>query len=200
MLRAGLTGGLATGKSFVAGLFEQWGCFVIRADDLGRQVLAPGGAAETAVLDAFGSEILTEGAIDRRKLAAIVFPDPKKLDRLNQIVHPLVREQEETMFAAAQARNPSGIAIVEAAILIETGSYRRMDCLILTACREDQQIARAMSREGATEADVRARLARQMPLHEKRKYADYIIDTSGSLDDTVAHSHLVFEQLRSRIA
>ena len=197
MLRVGLTGGLATGKSFVGEALVSLGCHLIRADDLGHQVLQPGGAAYDDAVREFGGDILEEsGDIDRRKLAAKVFGDPMRLDVLNRFVHPAVISLEEAWFARISAADPCGIAVVEAAIMIETGSYKRFDKLILTLCEPEQQIERAM-RRGLTRAEALDRLARQMPLEEKRKYADYVINTSGTKDDTLKQTRAVYGSLRS---
>ena len=119
-----------------------------------------------------------------------------RLERLNSLVHPPVLRREDELIAEWAKREPKGIAVVEAAILIETGSYKRFDRIILVTCREEQQLERAMRREGAAEADVRARLSRQMPLSEKRKFADFVIDTSGEKEDTLRQTRAVYEKLR----
>jgi dephospho-CoA kinase len=197
MLKAGLTGGIASGKTFVGEALARWGCFLIQADEIGHQVLAPGGEAYEGVVREFGREMLAaDGAIDRPRLAALVFNDPGRLARLNAIVHPPVLRREEELSAEFFARNPHGIAVVEAAILIETGSYRRFDKLILVFCAQEQQIERALRREGSVEADIRARIGRQMLLEEKRKYADFVIDTSGTKDETLQQARAVYEALR----
>ena len=128
-----------------------------------------------------------------------VFGSPDRLARLNALVHPAVALREEALVAGFAAREPHGIAVVEAAILIETGSYKRFDRIILVTCGEEQQVERAMRREGSTEEDVRARIDRQMPLDEKRKFAHFVIDTSGVKEDTVRQTRAVYEALR-RIA
>jgi dephospho-CoA kinase len=202
MLKVGLTGGIACGKSFVGEALAGYGCFLIQADEIGHQVLAPDGEAYTDVVREFGREILTaDGSgysrdIDRSRLAALVFGDAGKLARLNAIVHPAVIRREEELTAEFFARQPRGIAVVEAAILIETGSYRRFDKLILVFCAQGQQIERAMRREGSVEADIRARIGRQMPFQEKQKYADFVIDTSGTKEDTLRQTRIVYEELR----
>jgi dephospho-CoA kinase len=197
MLRVGLTGGIASGKSFVGEALASYGCFLIQADQLGHEALALGGEAYTDVIREFGNEILTaDGAIDRAHLAKLVFADPAKLERLNAIVHPAVTRREEALAAEFFAREPQGIAVVEAAILIETGSYRRFDKLILVFCAQELQIERAMHRPGAVEADIRARIDRQMPLDEKRKYADFVIDTSGTKEETLRKARAIYEELR----
>jgi dephospho-CoA kinase len=198
MLRVGLTGGLASGKSFVGRTLKDLGCHLIQADELGHAVLAPGGEAHEAVVAEFGAGILDKsGAIDRRKLAALVFDNSERLSVLNSLVHPAVIRREEQELAEAARIDPHGIGVVEAAILIETGSFRRFDRLILVVCTYEQQILRAMSRDGRTREEVEARLRRQMPLEEKRKYADFVVDTSGTKENTVQQVREVYAALRS---
>lgn len=198
MIRAGLTGGLATGKSFVGRVLEELGCHVVRADDLGHDVMLPGGEAYDEVVAEFGADILgPEGKIDRRKLASLVFNDPEKLSRLNRIVHPAVFEREEKFVEDVWRTDPSGIVVVEAAILVETGRYRWFDRLILVVCTPEQQIERALERDRTSREEVIARLSRQMPLEEKRKFADYVIDTSGPREQTIEQTRKVYESLRS---
>ena len=197
MLKVGLTGGIASGKSFVGEALAGYGCLLVHADELGHAALAAGGEAYEPVVQEFGREILTsEGAIDRRALASRVFGDPARLARLNALVHPAVFRREDELIAAFAAQHPDGIAVVEAAILIETGSYSRFDKLILVTCTEEQQVERALRREGAQECDIRARISRQMPLAEKRKYADFVIDTSGEKEDTLRQTRAVYDALR----
>lgn len=197
MLKVGLTGGLACGKSFVGETLSGLGCFLVQADELGHEVLAPGGEAYDAVIEEFGHDILdAAGRIDRTLLAGRVFESPERLERLNALVHPPVVRREEQLVAQFAQREPHGIAVVEAAILIETGSYHRFDRIILVTCREEQQVELAMRRGGSTEENVRARLNRQMPLDEKRKFANFVIDTSGDKDDTVRQTRAVYESLR----
>ena len=197
MLRVGLTGGLACGKTFVGEELERLGCLVVHADEIGHEVIDPGGEAHDGVLRLFGAGILDEaGGVDRQALAEKGFGDPDALARLNALVHPLVVRREEEIIAGYAAGNPSGIAVVEAAILVETGSYKRFDKLILVFCEECQQVERAMRRPGATEAGVKARLQRQMALAEKRKYADFVINTSGEKEAAIRQTREVFEALR----
>ncbi len=199
MLKVGLTGGLACGKSFVGQELARLGCLLIQADELGHEVLSPGGEAYDQVVREFGREVVTAaGEIDRKALAAQVFGTPERLARLNDLVHPPVVRREEELIADFSRRQPDGIAVVEAAILIETGSYKRFNRIILVTCAEEQQIQRALRREGAQMEDVRARLGRQMPLAEKRKYADFVIDTSGEKEDTLRQTREVYDALRRR--
>ena len=197
MLKIGLTGGLACGKSFVGEALASYGCYLIHADELGHEALAPGGTAFEPAVAEFGCDILDPaGEIDRRRLAARVFGDAEALARLNRLVHPAVQRREEQLMAEFRAREPQGIAVVEAAILIENGRYKSFDRLILVTCSEEQQVARAIHRGGLDEAEVRARLSRQMPLAEKRKFADFVIDTSGAKQETLRQTRAVYETLR----
>jgi len=197
MLHVGLTGGLASGKSFVGRALEDLGCFLIQADELGRQVIEQGGETYDAVVAVFGKEILDPGgAINRKRLAAIVFPDPQQLAKLNALVHPHVKIREKALAAEFGRLHPDGIAVTEAAILVETGSYKDYDRLIVAVCRPEQQIERAMERNGASREEVLNRLRRQMPLDDKVKYADFVIDTSGSKENTLAQTRTVHEALR----
>ena len=197
MLVVGLTGGLATGKSSIGRILAELGCFLIRADELGHEALARGGAAHQAVIREFGGDILREdGEIDRRKLAAVVFDSPERLDLLNKLVHPAVFRREEELLAEFRAREPHGIAVLEAAILIETGNHARCDKVIVAVCREEQQIERATRRDGISREEALARIGRQMPLADKIRYADYVIDTSGEKEETLRQVNGVWVKLR----
>ncbi len=197
MLRVGLTGGLASGKTFVGEALAQLGCHIIRADDLGHQVLLPGGEAYDAVVNEFGGEILDdEGMIDRRRLAAIVFDSHERLQKLNSLVHPPVIRREQEIEADIARRDPSAITVVEAAILVETGSNKRFGKLIVAVCTPEQQLERAMRRSSYTKDEVMARLSRQLSLEEKVKVADYVIDTSGPKERTLEQVRQVYESLR----
>jgi dephospho-CoA kinase len=200
MLRVGLTGGLASGKSFVGhtlvGLGADLGCLLIQADELGHQVQEPGGEAYPGVVREFGPGILNEdGYIDRRRLAAEVFRDPERLHKLNALVHPYVHARRRKLEEDFARTHPDGIAVTEAAILIETGSYREYDRLIVAFCRPEQQVERAMARDRLTREEVLDRMRQQMPLEEKVKYADYVVDTSGPKADTVAQTQVVYDSL-----
>lgn len=198
MLRVGLTGGLASGKSFVGRALADLGCLLVKADELGHLVLEPDGEAFEAVVKEFGRGILGEnGAIDRKRLASEVFNRPDRLAALNAIVHPPVIRLEEKIIEEFASRKPDGIAVMEAAILIETGSYKRFDKLIVAVCTPEQQVQRASERDGLTREEALARIARQMPLAEKLKYADYVVDTSGAKEDTLRQVKEVWNRLRS---
>ena len=197
MLIVGLTGGLACGKSLVARALAEMGCHVIEADEIGREVSEPGGEAYDAVIAAFGKEITgADDRIDRSKLAARVFDSPPDLERLNAIIHPAVRARARRRIQEIEASDPHAMIVYVAAILIESGAYREMDKMIVVTCPREQQIARAMERPGAVEADVLARLDRQMPMEKKRTWADYLIDTGGTKEDTLRQTRIVYEDLK----
>jgi dephospho-CoA kinase len=197
MLKVGLTGGYATGKTFVAHEFERLGCHLIFADQIGHATLQPEGAAYGPTIKLFGREILLpDGTIDRKKLASIVFDAPERLAELTAIVHPAVFQIEEEMLANFAIGDPHGITILEAAILIETGRYADCDKLILTACDQEIQIARGMKRDGITREAVLARLDRQLSLEEKKRYADFVIDTGGCKEETMRQVESIFQALR----
>ncbi len=196
MLKVGLTGGYASGKSFVAATLQDLGCHLIHADKLGHAVLERYGEAYQPALELFGPEILSpDGAIDRKQLGSIVFASPDLLEKLTAIVHPAVFRLEEKLLAHLAEVDPEGIAVIEAAILIETGRYRAFDRIILTVCSRDAQIARGITRDGLTREQVLARLSQQMPNEEKQRYADYVIDTERSKAATLGKTRKVFFEL-----
>ena len=181
---------------------EGLGCCLIRMDELGHQALEPGGVAYQDVIGEFGDEVGdglvdSAGRINRRALGAYVFAHPDRLEQLNALIHPAVRARGKTLAEAFALQHPDGIAVTEAAILIETGSYKSYDRLVVAVCRPEQQIERAMRRDGLTREEVLDRLSRQIPLDAKRKYADYVIDTSGSKEETLAQTRAVYDSLRS---
>jgi dephospho-CoA kinase len=197
MLKVGLTGGLACGKSFVGQALAALGCHLIEADQLGHEALLPGGAAYADVVREFGPGILNaDGTIDRKRLAAEVFGKPGRLEALNQFVHPYVFRREQELIDQFAETDPHGIVVAEAAILIETGNHKNFDRLILVECDEEQQIERAIKRDHVGREDVLARLRRQMPLAEKRKFAHYVINTSGSKEETLHRVREVYDALR----
>ena len=198
MLRVGLTGGVATGKSFVGKALADLGCYLLEADKVGHGLLEPGGEAEGPVKAEFGVGIVdAEGRIDRRRLARIVFSDAAALKKLNAIIHPLVFVKERVWMDEIGARDPEGIAVVEAAILIETGSYRMFDRLIVTWCEPEVSIARAIERSGWTREEVLRRMEQQLPVEEKKGYADFVIDTGGTMESTLEQTRAVYAALRS---
>jgi dephospho-CoA kinase len=197
VLHVGLTGGLASGKGVIADELTKLGCRVIHMDELGHQVLGPGGEACADVVTAFGPSILNaDGSLNRRLLASQVFADPERLAVLNALVHPPIQARARALREDWAKIHPHGIAVTEAAILIETGGFRACDRLIVACCRPEQQVERAMARDAITREDALQRMRRQMPIEEKIKYADFRIDTSDTLESTRAQTRAVFEQLQ----
>jgi dephospho-CoA kinase len=188
MLRVGLTGGIATGKTTVAAILRELGCHMLDADKIAHRMIEPGGAAYDGVVREFGRGILTsDGRVDRPKLGAIVFADPALLGRLNAIVHPPVLDAQDRELAAIERAEPHAIAVVEAALLIEAGYTKKLDCLVVTWSTPAQQLARLTQHgagRGLTVEQARQRIAAQMPVEEKRSLADEVIDCSGSLEHT----------------
>ncbi len=197
MLSVGLTGGLASGKSHIAQELARLGCHVIDADALGHEVLLPSGEAYAPVIQEFGDTILDPNqTINRKKLSAIVFAQPTRLQSLTAIVHPAVRRLGDARKATFQAQDPDGILVYEAAILVETGGFRDFDKLIVASCPEEIQIERAVARDGSRREAVLARLRRQLPLSEKLRHADYVIETDGTMEQTMEQTRQVYEKLR----
>ena len=192
---AGLTGGIASGKSTVAGWFASWGAYVVDADQVARDIVDPGAPAFDAVVERFGAAILTEeGAIDRMELGRIVFDSDADRQALEAILHPIIREESQRRFTDHAGKAPLGI--YEASLLVETGAFKDFDCLIVAACKPETQVARLMERDGLTEEDARKRLAAQFPLEEKVELADHVIDTDGTLEETQARSRAVWDNLK----
>ena len=196
MLKVGLTGSIAVGKSHVLSVFRELGCHVLDADKTARDVVEPGTPGLERVVSEFGEEILTPaGELDRPKMAAIVFADEKMRLLLNSIVHPLVFEAQDAWLREREAEDPDGIAIVDAALMIESGGYRRFDRLIVVWCEPEIQFERLIKRDGLSESDARRRIASQMPQDEKKKYADFLIDTSGGFEATRERCRQVHSEL-----
>lgn len=199
MLHVGLTGGLATGKSVVGRELERLGCRLVRLDDIGHQVLLRDGEAYAPVVAAFGNEILDPGgSINRQRLGQLVFGDPEQLERLNALVHPPIRARAHLIRDSFAVECPHGILVTEAAIMIETGSYKEYDRVIVAACRPEQQIERARTR-GLSRADALERMSRQMPIGDKLKYADFVLDTSGTMEHTLEQTRRLYTDLRSLV-
>lgn len=185
MLKTGLTGSIAVGKSYVCKCFRELGCHVLDADRTARDVVEPGTEGLNRVVAEFGKDVLKPtGELDRAKLGAIVFADEEKRQLLNSIIHPLVFEVQNKWLAELDREDPDGIAIVDAALMIESGGYKRFDKLIVVWCEPAIQLERLMSRDRLSKADAEKRIAAQMPQDEKKAFADLLIDTSNGFDDT----------------
>ena len=199
MLKVGLTGSIAVGKSFVLSVLRELGCVTFDADKIAHFVMEPGRAAYEDIVREFGRGVVADdGSIDRVKLGAIVFADADRRKRLNEIVHPRVIEEQNRQLREAETADPDGVAIVDAALMIESGGYKRFDKLIVVFCDTEMQIERLMRRNQITRAEADLRIAAQMSSEEKRRYADYEIDTSGTFDETRKRVTEVYKDLLRR--
>lgn len=197
MLKVGLTGSIAVGKSYVTKIFGELGAFVVDADQTAREVVAPETRGWQLIVEQFGSNILQpNNEIDRIKLGAVVFADEAKRQLLNSIVHPLVFEAQDEWLRERAAENLHGVAIVDAALMIESGGYRRFDKLIVVWCDSAIQLQRLMTRNNLTEAEAFKRINAQMPQQEKKRYADYTIDTTEGFEDTRRQTAEIYERLK----
>jgi dephospho-CoA kinase len=207
MLKVGLTGGIAAGKSSVGEMFLALGARLVQADQISHALMSPGESVYDEVVRHFGREILNpDGSVNRSRLAEMAFGSSsglgeKRVEELNRIVHPaVIRKQEEWMQERAR-QDPHAVAIVEAALILESGARERFDRLIVVTCNEEQRVARFAARQKisleAARQEVRRRMAAQLPEEEKIKAADYVIDNSGTLDQTRAQVEQVWQQLRA---
>ena len=193
----GLTGGIASGKSTVAAMLRELGFQVLEADLVAHQLMEPGQLAHDEILREFGPELAdAKGRIDRAMLAGIVFTDPTKLAKLNRIIHPRVEEITFRQFAEWEKDGVRDAAFVAAALLVEAGFAAKLDGLVVTFCRQEQQLDRLLAR-GMSEVEARRRIAAQMPMEEKLKHATERIDCSGSIQETQAQVEALAKRLRS---
>ena len=198
-LLVGLTGGIATGKSTVAATLRRLGAEVIDADQLAREVVAPGEPALAAIVAEFGDVLQPDGTLDRKKLGAIVFGDTPRRKRLEAIVHPAIRERFLARVRALEASGFEGLVFFDAPVMIESGNYRTMDRLVVVFTDEATQRERLMARDGMSAAEATRRMATQMPVADKAKLADYVIDNSGSREATEARTREVYEALLAEL-
>ena len=195
MITIGLTGGIASGKSTVSAELRRQGVPIFDADQNARDAVAKGSRGLDLVAEAFGSEYLTaEGELNRPKVSELVFHDKDALKTLEGILHKIVWENAES-FLQAQREQGAKLAVLDVPLLIETGWHQQVDKVWLVAVSRQQQIERAMLRSGMTEAEVVARINAQMSLEEKQKYADVVLDNSGSLEQTLAQVQLELAKL-----
>jgi dephospho-CoA kinase len=185
MLRVGLTGSIGVGKSFVTSVFEELGCHVLDADQTAREVVMPDTPGLRALTDAFGEEILnTDGTLNRKRLGARIFTDQAERERLNHILHPFIIARQDEIMRGWEAEDPNGIGIIDAALMIESGGYKRFDKLIVVHCRPEVQLERLILRDNLSRDEALRRINSQMPQEEKQKFADYLIDTSDGFELT----------------
>lgn len=193
----GLTGGIACGKSTVAAYFRELGARIIDADRIGHELLQPELPAYREVVEAFGKGILgRSGVIDRRRLGAIAFAGPEKLRRLNAILHPRIIERVEDLAASAQKADPHSVVIVDAALIFEAGIGGRFSKVVVVWCRPEQQIERCMAKTGLDYAEADQRVRSQISAEEKRRRADFVIDCSGSLEETRRQVEELYPKLK----
>jgi dephospho-CoA kinase len=196
MLRVGLTGSIGVGKSFVTGVLRELGCHVLDADQTAREVVAPGSPGLTEVVKAFGREVLQQdGTLDRQRLGALVFKSDEKRALLNSILHPYIFACQDELLQEWEQQDPDGIAVVDAALMIESGGYKRFDKLIVVHCKPEEQLRRIMARDGLSRKEAERRVCSQMSQIEKQKYADYLIDTSDGFVATRQRTQAVYEEL-----
>jgi dephospho-CoA kinase len=196
MFIVGLTGGIASGKSETAKILRKLGAYVIDADVISRAVMLPQTDCWQKVTAVFGKEILREDlTIDRAKLARIVFADQKKRLLLNSLVHPVIMHTIEDMLARIQTEKSDALVIIDAALLVETGIYKRCEKLVVICAAEDTQIKRLLERDGMSREEAQNRIAAQLPLDEKVKVADYLIANDGSLEALQTETMKVFQSL-----
>ena len=198
MLKIGLTGGIACGKSFVLNEFRQLGVHCIDADEVAHQVILPGEPAYRDIVEHFGIRILgDDSAIDRQKLGTAVFGDERQRQRLNRIVHPRIHQELDRRLIQLQqeAGSEPRLAMVDAALMVETGSYHKYDYVVVVSCPPEQQLERLLGRGGLTRQEAQARIDSQMPIGEKVRFADFVIDNSGDRNRTRDRIREVHRQL-----
>ncbi|MBA2524225.1 MAG: dephospho-CoA kinase [Pyrinomonadaceae bacterium] len=197
MLRIGLTGSIGVGKSFVAGALAELGCHVLDADQAAREVVAPGSAGLSAVVGAFGEGVLRkDGTLDRQQLGSLIFDDQGKRQLLNSTLHPYILALQDEQLREWESLDPEGIAVVDAALMIESGGFKRFDKLIVVHCQPEVQIERLMARDNLTREEAQKRIDAQMPQEAKQRFADYLIDTSQGFENARKRTGEVYEELR----
>lgn len=200
MLKVGLTGSIGVGKSFVSSVLAELGCRVLDADKTAREVVAAGSPGLRAVVEAFGSEVLQpDGTLDRAQLGAIVFADETKRLLLNSTLHPFIIAAQDEQLSDWEIEDARGIAVVDAALMVESGGYKRFDKLIVVHCSPGVQLERLMLRNAISRDEAARRIAAQMPQEEKILYADFLIDTSNGFEDTRQQTRKVYEKLRELV-
>ena len=196
MIVVGLTGGLATGKSSVARLFQDCGAIVIDADVLAREAVEPGRPAWRDIVRVFGKKVLqSDRTLDRRTLGQIVFSNRAKLKQLSAIVHPRVAREQNRLTREIVSKEPDAVIIYDAPVLIEAGAHKRMDKIIMVAADQATQIKRLCNRSHLSRAEALRRIRSQLPLAQKIKLADYVIDGTLSFEQTKNEVQRIYAEL-----
>lgn len=194
--RVGLTGGIASGKSVVSRQLVELGCRLVDADVLAREVVEPGAPALGAIVDAFGPDVVgPDGRLDRKRLGAVVFADPARRKTLEAITHPAITARRQAILAAWAAEGFDGIVVLDIPLLIEVGAVASVDRVILVYAEPAVQLERLIGRDGFAPAEAARRIASQMPLADKVRHAHYVVDNSGSPDETAAQVRAVHAAL-----
>lgn len=197
MLRVGLTGSIAVGKTYVCDVLRELGVFVLDADQTSREVVEPNTKGWHLIVENFGESVLqSDKTLNRAKLGEIVFADEQKRQLLNSIVHPLVMEAQNKWLAEKEAENPNGIAVIDAALMIESGGYKRFEKLIVVWCQPAIQLERLMLRNNLSREEAEKRINSQMPQDEKKTFADYLIDTSEGFESAKAQTIEIHQKLQ----
>ena len=200
MLKVGLTGGIASGKTYVADSLSRLGCEVSDADVVARAIVEPGQPAYEDIVQAFGQEILhPDGTIDRARLGAIIFADEQARLQLNAMTHPRIHEAQNRWLVEVAERNPNAIAIIDASLMIESGGYKKFDKIIVVYCSLEVQLERLMTRNNLPCEEAMKRIASQMPASEKLKYADYSVETSGGFEATDQQVRSLYLELEKQL-
>jgi dephospho-CoA kinase len=196
-LLAGLTGGMGSGKTTVGKLFQSLGAYVLDADEICRSLVEPGKPAWQETVDLLGNGVLRDDqTLDRRKVADIVFNDPEKKKALEVILHPRVMEEEHAIYKDILKDDPGALVIIDAALLIESENYRKVDKVIVIACDKETQLHRIMAKNTFSREDAQRRLQQQMPLEEKIKFADYVLYNDSGLPELEEKVEALFHQLK----
>lgn len=196
MLLVSLTGGIGCGKSIIARVFKEKGCYIHSADITARELMAPDRPAWKKIVTRFGNEVChPDRTINRKRLGAIIFSDPKAREFLNNLIHPLVHKERLRLISELEKQRRWTIFISEAALTVEAGLTDQFDKIVVVFCSEREQIRRLMERDDISEEEARLKIQAQMPQSEKCEYADYKIDASGTLSETVEQAEKIYALL-----
>jgi dephospho-CoA kinase len=197
-LLVGLTGGMGSGKTTVGNLFKAMGAYVLDADEISRSLVEPGKPSWREIVDLLGNGIVKEDqTLDRRKIAEIVFKDLEKKKALEAVLHPRVIEEEQVRYKEIVKKDPEALVIIDAALLIESENYRKVDKVIVVACDEETQLSRIMAKKVFSREDAERRLRQQMPLEEKIKFADFVLHNNSGMSELKKNVEALYHQLRN---